>query len=188
MPANNFTQKLLAVGISWKPVAALGFILWTTTLVLYSLTLHHVLDAPQSTRLGFEASLWWYVVLMHVGVGALVVVEALYAELGGRMWFFQWIIMSLAGSITALVSVGFVSALVRRGLAVGFDADLFITDDARVSLSGLSIITSLLGDALLLSVLFAYFHRKVDLIAPTVGKRAYMGYSPSNGARYTYVK
>lgn len=187
MPDNNFTQKLLGVGISWKPVALLGFVLWAGTLVLYSLTLHHVLDAAEETRLGFEASLWWYVVLMHVGVGLLVIGEAYFPSLGGHEWWLQWLIMSLAGSITALVSVGFVSALVRRGLDVGFDSDLFLTDDARVSLSGLSIITSLLGDALLLSVLFAYFHRALEL-KPIVAKRAYAGYSPSSGVRYMYLK
>jgi hypothetical protein len=187
MPGNNFTQKLLSVGIPWKPVALLGFILWTGTFVLYSLTLHHVLDAAEETRPGFEASLWWYAVLMHVGVGLLVMGEAYFPSLGGREWPLQWLIMSLAGSITALVSVGFVSALVRRGLDVGFDSDLSITDDARVSLSGLSIITSLLGDALLLSVLFAYFHRALEL-KPSVNQRAYAGYSPSSGVRYMYLK
>lgn len=187
MSETKFTQKLLGVGISWKPVAFIGFLLWTATLVLYSLTLHHVLDAAEETRLDFEAPLWWFVVLMHVGVGLLVIGEAYFPSLGGREWWLQWLIMSLAGSITALVSVGFVSALVRRGLDVGFDKNLSLTDDARVSLSGLSIITALMGDALLLSVLFAYFHRALAP-GPNVAKRAYAGYSPSSGVRYMYLK
>ena len=187
MKGETFQQKLLAVGISWKPVAFLGFILWVATLLFYSLTLHHVLDAENGTRFAFEASLWWFVVMMHVGVGLLVFVESYFARFGGRVWHLQWLIMSLAAIITALVATGFISALTRRGFQVGFDSNLSLEDDARVTFSGLSILTSIAGDALLLSVLFAYFQRSLDN-APTVGKRVYTGYSPSTGSRYIYTK
>lgn len=184
----TFQQKLLGVGISWQPVAILGFILWAGTLSFYTLTLRHVLGAEEQERFAFEASLWWFVVLMHVGVGILVFVESYFSRFGGRVWVLQWLIMSLAATITALVATGFTLALVRRGNLVGFDSNLSFEEDARVTFSGLSIITSLLGDALLLSVLFAYFQRRFDSLQSRSSQRVYAGYSPSTGSRYIYTK
>ncbi len=83
----TFQQKLLGVGISWQPVAILGFILWAGTLSFYTLTLRHVLGAEEQERFAFEASLWWFVVLMHVGVGILVFVESYFSRFGGACGF-----------------------------------------------------------------------------------------------------
>ena len=154
----------LKVLFGWsRIIAILGAIIWILTLVFYSLALSEVVHKDRGDEIfAFEEGLWSFAVGAHVLVGLLVYFDATQPGLGGKKWPLQWLIMTLAGSITALVATGFATALMRHGSQVGFDRNMSLLEDPRVSYAGASIITALAGDALLLSVLFAYFHKKLE--------------------------
>ena len=187
----RYDQKLKEVGIRVEWVALYGVLFLATTFALYLesyLAVTDVKNKPSSFE--FDSALWLNVIIMHVLVGVLVALDNSYTA--GKVWQMQVVIMASAASITVLVFTSFIVNLLGRA---SDPASVSLTKDPRVYWPGLSLITSLAGDALLLATLFAYFHLRIDTLpitqstpsyrTPTTAKRAYIGkYAPMVGAEY----
>lgn len=130
-------------------LALFGLLLWSAPLALY------VAAWRTTTTSSAVDALWITNVAVHVGVGALVVVEALVTV--GRFWPLQTLIIGGATYVTFSVA----------GL-LGYHA---VRDDG-VALVASALASACVANAVLVSMLFELFHRAIVVPhsprAPTV--------------------
>lgn len=122
-------------------LALFGLLLWSTPLALYVATWR------TATTSSAVDALWITNVAVHVGVGALVVVEARVTV--GRFWPLQTLIIGGATYVTFSVA----------GL-LGYHA----TRDDGVALAASALASACVANAVLVSMLFELFHRAI--VAP----------------------
>ena len=141
---SNFLSLLQkrSVTLSNRPLALVGFgaFMYGAPLVFYVLTMLHAHESEADTT----ASLAMVNIGLHILVGLLVMIEALYTA--GTFWPLQFLIIGTATYITFSLPV--LSAQ-------------FLADDDRVGLmySQISLGLACFANALLISMLFEYFHR-----------------------------
>lgn len=129
--------------------AAVGGVwLWAVPMALY------VAGAVRANG-GATRALWAADAGAHVCVGALVTVDALRFE--GQYWPVQTLVIGVGSTITFTLP-----ALVAKALVDG--------DDASLALGVSALAAACLANAVMLSLLFEYFHRTRAALAPPVAR------------------
>ena len=121
----------------------LGVCLWATPLIFYVVALSRaIMDSARAALTG----IWIVNVCLHVAIGGLVVVDA--TTVSGTFWPLQTAIIGLATYVTF-------SLPALCGYYLSRD------DNVGVALTLLALASACVSNAVLISMLFEYFHRSV---------------------------
>jgi hypothetical protein len=136
------------VTLSYFPagiIGLFGLLLWSFPLVFYSISL--------SFASGTVRNIWLSNIVLHFFSGILVDIDVVFFS--GTFWPLQTIIIGVSSYITFTLP-----ALLAYNLS--------INDERGVMMCIFSLASACLANAVLISILFEYFHRSVKFLTSKV--------------------
>jgi uncharacterized membrane protein YqhA len=128
-------------------IGLFGLVLWAAPLICYSIAL--------SRSSGIAQSVWITDIVLHVITGILVDIDAVF--FAGTFWPLQTLIIGFATFITFTLP-GF------------FGYYMSIHDETGVLLSLLALGLACISNAVLVSILFEYFHKFINKLQNDIPK------------------